>query len=60
MLFVKYFYTKRAQAVDKRDKGLHQSLPMAALNAHVQSQIDWETHRGEKWIQTDGRMEGNV
>ncbi len=27
---------KRARAVGKQDKGLHQSLPKAILNVHVQ------------------------
>ncbi len=53
MLFLKYFYIKRAQAVCEWDKGLCQSLHMAILNAHVQFHIDWATHQGVKWIQTD-------
>ncbi len=30
-----------ARAVGKCDKGLHQFLPLAILNAHVHFQIDW-------------------
>ncbi len=46
---------KRVQAVGKWDKGLHQALHMASLNTHLQFQVEWATHRGEKWMQTDGR-----
>ncbi len=40
---------KRAWAVGKWDKGLHQFLPMAVLSAPVQFQIDWASHQGKQY-----------
>ncbi len=50
-LFMKYFCTKWARAVRKWAKRLYRPLTMVILNAHVQYQIDWGTHRRKKWIQ---------
>ncbi len=54
---MKSFYPIWAQAVDERDKGLHQSVHMTILCAHVQFQIYWVTHQGEKWILADGQTD---